>query len=271
MMLALTYGMMPSAKIDSCSSAPPVKRLKRLRKPPDASMAFFITTRFRPGAVTNTPPRSTARQNRVKSSRLRSSAILKRFPKAFAKDTTAPCQGQLNSGLGLGGLLFYGLALLRRGLGRDDDLLHLAAGLLDLLAGGGGELVRLHRHGLGQLAVAQDLEAVLAHLDGAGRNQLVQVHFRHAERLEIAHVDQRGLHPERVGDPALGDPPLDGHLPTLEADEVHVAGAGLLPLAAAAGGLAGAAGLAAPHPLLLFHSATARRRQPGQFVHLKFS
>ena len=30
MMLAVMYGMMPSAKIDSCSSAPPLKRLIRL-------------------------------------------------------------------------------------------------------------------------------------------------------------------------------------------------------------------------------------------------
>ena len=57
MMLALTYGMMPSAKMESCSSAPPVKRLKRFRKPPLASIAFFITTRLTPGAVTNTPMR----------------------------------------------------------------------------------------------------------------------------------------------------------------------------------------------------------------------
>ena len=57
MMLALTYGMMPSAKIDSCSSAPPVNRLKRFRNPPLVSMAFFITTRFTPGRVTKTPIR----------------------------------------------------------------------------------------------------------------------------------------------------------------------------------------------------------------------
>src|SRR3982751_2345368 len=86
MMLALTYGMIPSAKMESCSRAPPVKRLKRLRKPPLDSMAFFITTRFTPGAVTKTPTRYTARQKRVKRSRLRSSWILNRFEKALAND-----------------------------------------------------------------------------------------------------------------------------------------------------------------------------------------
>jgi hypothetical protein len=34
-----------------------VKRLKRLRKPPDDSIAFFITTRLTPGEVTKTPMR----------------------------------------------------------------------------------------------------------------------------------------------------------------------------------------------------------------------
>ncbi len=57
MMLALTYGMMPSAKMESCSRAPPVKRLKRFRNPPLVSMAFFITTRLTPGRVTKTPIR----------------------------------------------------------------------------------------------------------------------------------------------------------------------------------------------------------------------
>jgi hypothetical protein len=33
MMLAVMYGMIPSAKIDSCSSAPPLKRLTRPSSP----------------------------------------------------------------------------------------------------------------------------------------------------------------------------------------------------------------------------------------------
>ncbi len=36
MMLAVMYGMIPSAKTDSCSSAPPLKRLMSAR-PPEAS------------------------------------------------------------------------------------------------------------------------------------------------------------------------------------------------------------------------------------------
>src|SRR5207249_3998262 len=68
-------------------------------------------------------------------------------------------------------------------------------------------------------------------------------------------------------EPALGDAALDGHLPALEADEVHVAGAGLLTLATSAGGLAGATGLTAPDPLLFLYSTAARRRQSRQLVH----
>src|SRR5205823_12318700 len=130
------------------------------------------------------------------------------------------------------------------------------------------ELVGADGDGLGQLAVAEDLESAVAFLHRAGLDELVQVHLGQSQALQVADVDQRVLQPERVGEPALRDPALDGHLPTLEADEVHVAGAGLLALAAPAGGLAGPAGLPAPDSLLFFHSTTARRRQSRQLVHL---
>src|SRR5207302_5716536 len=120
---------------------------------------------------------------------------------------------------------------------------------------------------LGQFAVAEDLEAVLAVLDRARREQLVEIDVGQAEVLEVADVDQRVLDAEGVGEPALGDAPLDGHLPALEADEVHVAGAGLLALAAAAGGLAGARRLATADALLLFDASATGRGQLAQLVH----
>ena len=48
---AVTYGMMPSAKIDICSSAPPENMLKRPRKRARAAwvMMSFMTTRLTPG------------------------------------------------------------------------------------------------------------------------------------------------------------------------------------------------------------------------------
>src|SRR5207244_12739595 len=83
-----------------------------------------------------------------------------------------------------------------------------------------------------------------------------------------ATVYQRVLNPLRVREPALGNRALQRHLAAFEADEVHVAGAGLLALAATAGGLAQPTGLPPPHPLLFFHPATSRRSQSRQLVHL---
>ena len=56
---ALMYGMMPSAKIDICSSAPPENMLNRPRNEPEA---WFDDLRHdrrgsRPGVVTKTPMR----------------------------------------------------------------------------------------------------------------------------------------------------------------------------------------------------------------------
>ena len=52
-----TYGMMPSAKIERFSSAPPENRLKRLSSPPDFWTAARMTLRSTPGAVMKTPMR----------------------------------------------------------------------------------------------------------------------------------------------------------------------------------------------------------------------
>src|SRR3954464_7724100 len=121
---------------------------------------------------------------RVKASRLRSSWILNRFEKAFANDTSAP--GKIPSlaqfRLFGGGcrLLFLGLPLLGSDLGREHDHLRLPARLLDLLLRRARELVRPDGDGLGQLAVAQDLQAALPILDRPGFDQLVEVDFGEA-------------------------------------------------------------------------------------------
>src|SRR5207302_3450532 len=157
----------------------------------------------------------------------------KRLEKAFAKDIADPILALPG---GRGRLLLFRLAVLRRHARRNDDLLRLAARFLDLLLRRRGELVRLDGDGLGQVA-AEDLETVLLALDGPGLDQLVEIDLGQAEALEDADVDERVLDAEGVGEPALGNPALQRHLAALEADEVHVAGAGLLALAAAAGGL----------------------------------
>jgi hypothetical protein len=57
MMEAETYGMMPSAKIESCSSAPPLNRLKSDSRPPVSLRTLFIASRSTPGVVTKMPKR----------------------------------------------------------------------------------------------------------------------------------------------------------------------------------------------------------------------
>jgi hypothetical protein len=58
MMLALTYGMMPSAKIERLPKAPPLNMLKRPKIPaPCLWITAFITVRSTPGIVTKTPIR----------------------------------------------------------------------------------------------------------------------------------------------------------------------------------------------------------------------
>ena len=57
-MLADTYGMMPSAKIESCSSAPPENMLNMPRNVALWSATMdFITLRSTPGVVTKMPMR----------------------------------------------------------------------------------------------------------------------------------------------------------------------------------------------------------------------
>jgi hypothetical protein len=46
-----TYGMIPRAKIESCSNAPPEKKLRRPRRFPDCTTRF-MTKRSTPGVVT---------------------------------------------------------------------------------------------------------------------------------------------------------------------------------------------------------------------------
>src|SRR6267143_1206202 len=168
-----------------------------------------------------------------------------------------------------GGRFSLGLALLGGLPGGQLDQLDRAAGLFDLLARLGAHLVRAHRDGPGQIAVAEDLQPVPAVLERARGQQPLESHrLLRIDPLQVAHVDDGVLHPERVGEAPLGDPALDGHLPTLEADEVHVAGAGLLSLPAAACRLARPAGLPTPDPLLFLHSTAGGGSQSAQLVHL---
>src|SRR5262249_27091585 len=95
MMLAVMYGMMPSAKTDSFSSAPPLKRLTRLYRSLVEplltilmhSLMFLVDT---PGVGTVAPSRYTAMMPREKSSVLRRSGV--RNADANAESTDPPAE-----------------------------------------------------------------------------------------------------------------------------------------------------------------------------------
>ena len=126
-----------------------------------------------------------------------------------------------------------------------------AAGCLDLRLGAGGELVSLDGQRLGDLTVAEDLEQV-AGLPGEAR---VEHRFERdfgagVEDLEVLDVDQREVLLEAcVGEPTLGDPAVQRHLTTFEAEARVIARARTLTLVAAAGSLAGAGALATTETL----------------------
>ncbi len=65
MMDAEMYGMMPSAKSDMFSSAPPENRLMKPTTPPWPATYFRMMLRSTPGVVTKQPMRYTASMKSV--------------------------------------------------------------------------------------------------------------------------------------------------------------------------------------------------------------
>jgi hypothetical protein len=81
------YGMMPSAKILSCSKAPPLNRLINPNKPP-VSAVFKHSCTFTyetPGVGITDPKRNSAIIERVKKIFLRRSGVLNALPNADNK------------------------------------------------------------------------------------------------------------------------------------------------------------------------------------------
>ena len=77
--------MMPKAKIDIFSRAPPENILNRPRKLPEDWLTILpITAALTPGVVTNTPIRYTAKSASVVNKRRRSSGIFVIFWKPEA-------------------------------------------------------------------------------------------------------------------------------------------------------------------------------------------
>src|SRR5436309_3777246 len=141
-----------------------------------------------------------------------------------------------------------------RSVSRRFNLRDLLAGApcrFDLLPGRRGELRRVHGELLGELAVAEDFDAVVLALDQAGLAQRRLVDGRAVvETLEVRDVHHGVLLLEDVGEAALREAAVQRHLAAFESAHAREAGARLLPLFAGAGGLAVARSRTAAHALL---------------------
>ncbi len=132
----------------------------------------------------------------------------------------------------------------------NDD--GLAAGIFNGLLRGLGELVRVDRNGLLDLAVGQHLHQAVALLQDAVLGELVQRELRLAELGDGVEAEDGVLHAEDVGEAALGQAAVQRHLAALKA--AHQAGARTrsLALVAAGGRLAHARAHTAANALLVF-------------------
>ncbi len=160
------------------------------------------------------------------------------------------------------------LRLARPGVVRErsgDD--RLAARLLDLRLRGLREGVRRDGDRLGQLAIAEDLDAVAAALEEAVVTQRLLVDLgAGAKGLELADVDLRDELGERVVEPALGHTTLDRGLAAFEV-RLEAARAGVLPLLATTGGLAEAGAHAATATNLLLRRPDGLREVAESLCH----
>ncbi len=120
--------------------------------------------------------------------------------------------------------------------GRRNEL-DLPARLLDRRARARGDAVDADAHGALQLAAAEHDHAVAVAADEPGGLEGRRVD-EPGEPLEVADLDLLELAAEHGLEAELRQAALERHLAALEPLEVHVARAGLLALAAAAGGLA---------------------------------
>src|SRR5207247_4406486 len=134
------------------------------------------------------------------------------------------------------------IAQMLRSVSRRFNLRDLLAGApcrFDLLPRRRGELHRMHGELLGELAVAEDLAAVVLALDQAGLAQRRLVDGRAVvETLEVRDVHHGVLFLEDVREAALREAAVQRHLAAFESAHAREAGTRLLPLLAAAGGLA---------------------------------
>src|SRR5258706_15601664 len=141
-----------------------------------------------------------------------------------------------------------------RSVSRKFNLLNLLAGTacrFDLFAGRFRELGGLHGQLLGELAVAEHLDAVVPTLDQTSLTKFGLINRGAVvEALEVGEVHDRVDLLEDVGKSALGQAAMQRHLSAFESAHAREAAAGLLSLFTASGGLAVARTWAAADALL---------------------
>src|SRR5262245_26227981 len=181
---ALMYGMMPSAAIENCSSAPPDSRLtKPSTESRICSKNSASALPSMPGVGMTTTARYTASMAKVNRSRRRSSGMRP----AFANPSST--FDHLGAAAGCG----------------DTRLCRLAEG------------VGLDGQRLGQLALTEDLDRPAApHQTVLGERCRIDRRAGFERRVDAAQVDDTELAPEQVAEAALGQAALQRHLAALE-------------------------------------------------------
>src|SRR5580704_3068934 len=243
MMLAVMYGMMPSANTDKRSSAWPLSRLTMASTPavelPAAVAAFEQKATFFsaiPGVGSEAPNRNSAIRASVTSIFLRRSGVWNARTKAVSM--RSPRFGWSGSPRILPGTPSFRFLALGAQLARSAKLGDRTAGLFDLLDGGGRERVRGHAERDRELTGAQHLDQ----LAGPGRAPGHHVLRGHVAALRVQLGQPAGVH-HLVGgaEPGVGEalqlrhPAVQRHLAALEAE--GNLGARLGALGAAARGL----------------------------------
>jgi len=127
--------------------------------------------------------------------------------------------------------------------------LRSTAGRFDFLSGAGGKTMGPHGHGLGPIALAQNLYlSVLTANQAMLRHRFWSDFASTGERVQLRQIDHGHFIAKNVMKTALGQTPLQWHLAAFKARLGITAGARALPFVPTARSLAMARAIAPPYP-----------------------
>src|SRR6185369_12531468 len=255
--VALMYGMMPSAPTAQCSSAPPVNKLYiPSTDAPAAAWSWTYcanTPPSRPGMRTTAASRQIASTIMVNRIRDFSSGILKQLLKVLAIAANMDQLGSLCRS-GLGGRRLGGLRL-----GANHHLAGTPT-RFDLRASRGAEGVRDDRQFARQIARPQNLDAGAPAIGQPGLAQHALVNarsiFELVQALQVYWQVTDGM--AGIVEAPLGNAPDQRHLAAFEPDPDRTARSRRLAFATASAGLAMPARFALSQPLAAVPGARTR-------------